>query len=104
MSSVIQPLLRAFGTLRQGLLQADAHGADQSVAHPFAHLAPDFADGILRQVRAEGYHVECLHTFMHGEIRADQAIAILQCWTASVGLRVSFNPAHGICFFESVHD
>ena len=64
------------------------------------HIAPAQLDYIIRQVQAEGYHVERISSFGIGAVETAVLVEMIRDWAHSVQLKVGFNDAHDICVFE----
>ena len=63
-------------------------------------LSEQHLQQILQQVRAEGFYVESLTIFRYGNLKPGESISAIERWAAEVGLKVSFNHEHQLCFFE----
>jgi hypothetical protein len=66
------------------------------------HIAPQRLEHIIRQVRAEDYHVEYLSSFAWEESQPVEVMAAVTRWAKRSGLKVSINHERGICFFEKL--
>ncbi|CAG0976029.1 hypothetical protein MTYP_01493 [Methylophilaceae bacterium] len=70
-------------------------------SHPqLHHMAQSQLDYIVRQVHAEGYHVEHISSFGIGSIDTVELVTAINDWASSVNLKVGFNHDHDICVFE----
>jgi hypothetical protein len=63
-------------------------------------VGAQYLEHILAQVRVEGFYVSSLAIFRCGNLKPSDSLLAIQRWAASVGLKVSFNHEHALCFFE----
>ena len=74
----------------------------QSHAQAVQPEAEQHLQHIIQQVRAEGFYVETLSVFCYDNLKPGESISAIERWAAEVGLKVSFNHEHQLCFFESL--
>ena len=90
------------GTNRQGRIQdEEMMSAKHGRYSGLRHIAPSRLDYIIRQVQAEGYHVERISSFGIGAVETAVLVEMIRDWANSVQLKVGFNDAHDICVFEA---
>jgi hypothetical protein len=93
------------GTGRQKIQPAHLEG-EEMMSVPYErysglrHIDPVQLDYIVRQVQAEGYHVEHISSFGVGDIDTEALMITIKDWAASANLKAGFNHAHDLCVFE----
>jgi hypothetical protein len=68
--------------------------------HHLHHMPQSCLDDIVRQVLAEGYHVERISSFGIGQATSAELLKTINDWASSVNLKVGFNYTQDICVFE----
>jgi hypothetical protein len=68
--------------------------------HRLYHIAQSHLDNIVRQVHADGYHVERISNFGIEHVTTAALVELINEWASSVELKAGFNHEHNICVFE----